>query len=135
MVGVCSIYARSITQEYADLRRLEGSNMAYQKTRKKVRKDAICRRMRDGKARLREARAIELGPRPTPFEPPKRRRIVVVIDLDFGLKVDVFRFFRTKRIDSYRVEHNGKPIEGRIGWANFCKRLSAHYPRILSPIA
>ena len=81
-----------------------------------------------------ERRADELGPRSAPFEPPKLRRVVVVIDYDFGFKIDIFRLFRTNRIDSYHATHNGAPVDGRIGWANFCKRLSAHFPRLLSPV-
>lgn len=105
----------------------------YKRTRKKAKKDRICARMRAGKIAAQERRARELGPRPAPFEPPKLRRVVIVIDFDLGFKLDIFRLFRTNRIDSYQIEHNHAIVGGRIGWANFCKRLSAHFPRVLSP--
>ena len=107
----------------------------YHRTRKKILKDAVCAKMRDGKDRRRQELAAELGPRTAAYVPPKLRRVVIVIDFDLGAKVDVFKLFRTGRIDSYRIEHNGRKIDGRLGWANFCKRLSAHFPRILSPHA
>ena len=61
---------------------------------------------------------------------------MVVIDFDMNQpRVDVFRLHRSNRIDSYLAEHNGKPVNGRIGWANFCKRLSGHFPRVASATA
>lgn len=89
--------------------------------------------MRVGKSTLQQQRAEELGPRPAPFHPPKLRRVVIVIDYDFGPKINIFRLFRSNRIDSYTAEHNGQTVEGRVGWANFCKRLSAHFARLQSP--
>jgi len=47
--------------------------------------------MRYGKERRHAELAAELGPRPAPFEPPKLRRVVVVIDYDLGVKTDTFR--------------------------------------------
>lgn len=100
----------------------------YHVTRKKQQKDKMCARMRAGKAVIRLRNSV---PRNPPWEPPERRRVIIVIDFDFGIKVDLFWLFRSDRIDSYNVEHNGKRLGGRIGWANFCKRLSAHFPRVM----
>jgi len=48
--------------------------------------------------------------------------------------VDVFKLARSHRIDRYQVTHNQAGAVG-MGWANFCKRLSGHYPRLTSPMA
>lgn len=107
----------------------------YHTTRQRKRQSEICARMRAVKELQRIQTAIELGPRSAIFTPPKLRRVVVVIDYDLGVKVDVFKMRRTNRIDSYSVEYNTKSVDGAIGWTNFCKRLSVHYPRLLSPSA
>lgn len=104
----------------------------YGYTAKKARRDAECRRMRQGKERKRLKEGVEVGLRPATFAPPKLRRVVIVIDYDMGFKLDIFRLFRRNRIDSYSVTHNTKPVDP-AGWSNFCKRLSNHYPRLLSP--
>jgi len=103
----------------------------YRLTRKKARQNEICRRMRDAKARKHAARAAELGPRDAVYTPPELRRVVIVIDYDFEPKIDVYKFTRSPRIDRYAITHNNVPVAS-MGWANFCKRLSAHYPRVLS---
>lgn len=105
----------------------------FRHTRKKARTDAICAKMREGKASRREDRIRELGRRPPTYVPPELRRVVVVIDYDLD-KVDVFRLQRTERIDTLAVSHNSNEPE-RMGWSSFCKRLSCHYPRLLSPYA
>lgn len=105
------------------------------RTRNKARRDAICARMREAKERLRMEAAEALGNPSHRFTPPVLRRVVIVIDYDIETKIEVFRLRRTSRIDSYSLEHNGKAIDGRIGWSNFCKRLSAYFPRLLSPLS
>lgn len=106
--------------------------MSYCKTRRKAKSDAVCLKMRKGKALLQEKRAKELGSR-VENELPVVRKIVIVLNLDFGLDVDVFWFRKTKRIDSYLVS-NLKMVIEKMGWTVFCKRLSAYYPRLLSPM-
>jgi hypothetical protein len=104
----------------------------YRHTRKRERQLAICARMRAGKERRRDDRAKELGHRPEIYTPPELRRVVIVIDFDMKPTVDVFRLKRTNRITTYSVEHNGHASDA-MGWSNFCKRLSGHYPALLSP--
>lgn len=106
----------------------------YKITRKKTRQNEICRRMREGKARKKAALAHELGPRDALYCAPELRRVVIIIDYDITPKIDVFRLSKTHRIDSYNITHNNSSANS-AGWANFCKRLSAHYPRLLSPMA
>ena len=106
----------------------------YRLTRKKVKQNSICQRMREGRARKLATRAHELGPRNAIYQPPTLRRVVIVIDFDHGPRVDVFKLARSHRIDRYQVTHNQAGAVG-MGWANFCKRLSGHYPRLTSPMA
>ena len=106
--------------------------MAYNTTKRKSRVNAEYRRMRKGKALLQGKRAKELGPR-IEHELPVIRKIVIVLNLDFGLAVDIFWFRKTSRIDSYLVS-NLKMVTEKMGWTVFCKRLSAYYPRLLSPM-
>ena len=104
----------------------------YQVTSKKLRADAICKRMRDGKKRKQLQRVKDLGAR-VEHDLPALRKIVIVINFDFGFNIDIFRFKKTNRIDSYLVSNNGLNPE-KMGWSVFCKRLSNHYPRLLSPL-
>ena len=106
--------------------------MAYKTTRRKSRVNARCWAMRKGKALKQEKRAKELGSR-VEHELPEIRKILIILNLDFGLKVDIFWFRKTNRIDSYMVS-NLKMVPEKMGWTVFCKRLSAYYPRLLSPM-
>lgn len=107
----------------------------YRTTPKKSAINAKCKAMRAAKAAKAAERAARVGPRQPLFEPPECRRTVVVMDHDFvETRVDVFELQKTNRIDTYVIVHNGTAIaKGRMGWARFCKRLSVHYPRLLSP--
>jgi hypothetical protein len=74
------------------------------------------------KQRMREAKeVIRLnGPAPEyPLPVPNLRRIVIIIDFDFGKKViKFFKFYKTKRIDSYYIiDEEGTSI--KAGWARF----------------
>jgi len=72
-------------------------------------------RQRAALARQRRAAAADTpGEAPPPWQPPRLRRVVIVIDFDFGAKIRVFRLFRTARIDSYRVQADHKPVPGRV---------------------
>lgn len=63
--------------------------MAYNTTRRKSRVNAECLAMRKGKALKQEKLANELGPR-VEHELPVIRKIVIILNLDFGLNVDIF---------------------------------------------
>lgn len=91
-------------------------------------------RQRAALARKRQARDIagESVDAIADWQPPKLRRIIIVIDYDFGTRINIWRLYRSARVDSYHVTHNHNAVPGRIGWANFCKRLSAFFPRVLS---
>ncbi len=63
------------------------------------------------------------------FTPPKLRRIVIIIDLDFGKVVKFFKFYRSGRIDTYLIkDEEGNQI--KAGWNNYLKILSKCFPSV-----
>lgn len=83
---------------------------------------------------VKERKRIDSAePREPIYEPPELRRMVIVIDFDFGKRVNIMRLYRTNRIDSYRAVANGEQWKERIGWSNICKGLSVALPRLASP--
>lgn len=85
--------------------------------------------MRRGKDRARmglalEARAPDL---------PMLRREVIVVDYDSGEPVThTLHLYRTNRVDTYRIEADGKPWK-RGGWSKALEGLRKAYPRVPSP--
>lgn len=84
---------------------------------------------------LAEAKKRESGPAPDyPRELPQLRRIVIVIDFDFGRIVEVFGLWRTGRIDCYRMTRkDGTVIAGSIGWAKALEKIRKGFLRVSSP--
>lgn len=66
-------------------------------------------------------------------ELPQLRREVIVIDYDCGEPVThTLHLYRTRRVDTYRIEADGKPwICG--GWSRALQGLRKAYPRVPSP--
>ena len=61
--------------------------------------------------------------------PPKLRRIVIVVDLDFGEVVKFFKLYRSERIDTYNiVDEEGNQV--KAGWNKFLGILSKCYPSV-----
>lgn len=82
--------------------------------------------MRAEKERLR----LE-GPAPDyPAELPNLRRIVVVIDYDFGKVVEVMRLYKTNRVDCYRAVIDGRVWKDRIGWTQILNALRRSFLRV-----
>lgn len=85
--------------------------------------------MRRGKDRARmdrpaPARAPDL---------PELRREIIVIDYDSGEPVThTLHLYRTGRVDTYRVEADGKPWRD-CGWSTALAGLRKAYPRVPSP--
>lgn len=72
-------------------------------------------------------------PRGYPPTLPDLRREVIVIDYDSGQPVaHTLHLYRTKRVDTYRVEANGKPWKC-CGWSAALAGLRKAYPRVPSP--
>ena len=85
--------------------------------------------MRRGRDRARMAREPE-GRAP---ELPNLRREVTVIDFDGGEPVaHTLRMFKTRRVDVYRVEADGKPWKS-CGWSVALAGLRKSYQRVPSP--
>ena len=106
--------------------------MSYWLTPKKKAVNKKCQSMREAKTRKRED--LEKTDNFSIYDLPEKRKIVIVIDLDFGVKIDIFRFYKTNRINSYLISLN-RQVKEKMGWSVFCKRLSGHYPSLLSPLA
>lgn len=82
--------------------------------------------MRRGRERAR----IE-GPAPDyPPQLPNLRRRIVVENFDFGHDVHVLEFYRTNRIDCFRVVVDGKEWKLRIGWSQALAGLRKSMPRV-----
>ncbi len=85
--------------------------------------------MQAGRERARMARE----PRGRPPELPDLRREVTVIDFDSGQPVaHTLRMFRTRRVDVYRVEADGKPWRC-CGWSVALAGLRKAFQRVPSP--
>jgi hypothetical protein len=64
---------------------------------------------------------------------PLLRREVIVIDYDTGHPVThTLHLYRTARVDTYRIEADGKPWK-RGGWTAALAGLRKAYPRLPSP--
>lgn len=78
----------------------------------------------------KERKRIE-GPAPDyPTELPELRRIVVVIDYDFGKVAEVIRLYRTNRVDCYRAVVNGRVWRERIGWTQVLNAIRRSFLRV-----
>ena len=85
--------------------------------------------MRRGKDRARMAREPE-GRAP---ELPELRREVIVVDYDTGQPVThTLHLYRTRRVDTYRIEADCNPWK-RGGWTAALEGLRKAYPRVPSP--
>jgi len=84
-------------------------------------------------ARMRAAKEAKrlAGPGPDyPADLPLLRREIIIRDHDFGTVEHVFRLYRTNRVDCYRVEVDGKPWKGRVGWSKILAGLRKSLPRV-----
>lgn len=92
----------------------------------RARKLAAMQRGRDAArmARPAKGRAPDL---------PELRREVIVIDYDTGQPVThTLHLYRTGRVDTYRIEADGKPWRNG-GWSAALVGLRKAYPRVPSP--
>lgn len=71
------------------------------------------------------------GPAPDYPQPlPDLRRRIVVESFDFGHEIHVMEFFRTSRIDCFRVVVDGKEWKRRIGFSAALAGLRKSMPRV-----
>lgn len=86
--------------------------------------------MRRGKDRARMERKQQ-GRAP---DLPLLRRRVIVTDYDTGQPVThTLDLYRTRRIDQYRAEADGKPWKEKIGWSKILEKLRKSHQRLPSP--
>jgi len=80
--------------------------------------------------RARDATRMD-GPAPDYPQPlPELRRRIVIEDFDFERRVHVLEFFRTNRVDCYKVVADGKVWKERIGWSQALAGLRKSLPRV-----
>ena len=84
--------------------------------------------MRTAKERIR----IESDTPNCPHELPELRRIVIIIDFDFGKTVNIIKLFKTNRVDCYRAEVDGKIWQEKIGWAKALEGIRKSFIRLHS---
>ena len=87
---------------------------------------AICKRMRDAKERKR----LESPVPDYSVELPELRRQIVIKDFDFGEVEYTFNLYKSNRVDTYRVEVDGKVLAGRKGWSSILEMIRMAFPRI-----
>lgn len=91
------------------------------------------RRQLDAMKRGRELAAMAREPRGRAPDLPELRREVIVIDYDSGQSVThTLHLYRTSRVDTYRIDADGKPWK-RGGWSACLVGLRKAYPRVPSP--
>lgn len=84
-------------------------------------------------ARMREAKAAKRmgGPQPDyPVDLPDMRREIIVVDHDFGRVEHRIALYKTRRIDCYRVEVDGRPWADSMGWSRILAGLRKAMPRV-----
>lgn len=91
--------------------------------------EARCAAMRAAKARKRLA-GLPCDEPPV-WQPPKLRRIVVVIDFDTGSpRIKMMHLLRANRIDLYRVRTARGESRKPVGWSRALSAVRKGYQRI-----
>lgn len=90
----------------------------------------IYKKMREAKERKR----LETDVPEYPIELPNLRRKIVITDFDFEKEEHVFEFYKTNRIDCYKVYVDGKLWKSKIGWSNILKGIRKFLPRLTMDI-
>jgi hypothetical protein len=88
---------------------------------------------RDRLAAMRRGRERTRLESPAPGYPvalPDLRRRIVIENFDFAHEVHVMEFFRTDRIDCFRVVVDGKEWKRRIGFSQALAGLRKSMPRV-----
>lgn len=100
--------------------------MTYRLTKK-----AAAQRQRLLAMRVDRERARLAAPSPDyPAVLPDLRRRIVVENFDFGHEIHVLEFFRSDRVDCFRVVVDGVEWKRRIGWSKILAGLRKSMPRV-----
>lgn len=102
--------------------------MTYRLTQKAAQQRQRLTAMRAGRER---ARLAAPAPDYPPTLPDLRRRIVIE-SFDFGHEIHVLEFFKTNRIDCFRVVVDGTEWKRRIGFSKALAGLRKSMPRVCS---
>jgi hypothetical protein len=86
----------------------------------------ICAKMRAGKERKR----LESSTPDYPIELPELRRKIIIIDYDFGKKINVLSLYKSNRIDCFDVHVNGMLWKKRIGFSRILQGIRKALPRV-----
>lgn len=84
-------------------------------------------------AAMRAAKEAKRLAAPAPDYPvclPDLRREIIIIDHDFGRREHRILMYRTRRVDCYRVEVDGKPWADSIGRSRILAGLRKAFPRV-----
>ena len=100
--------------------------MTYRLTHKAASQRKKLEAMRRGRERNRLA-----GPAPDyPAQLPDLRRRIVIENFDFSHEIHVLEFFRSDRVDCFRVVVDGKEWKRRIGFSKALAGLRKSMPRV-----
>ena len=97
--------------------------MAYRKRKIESRK---LKNMRE--VRLRKI--AESDPPEYPISLPELRRQIIVRDFDFGTVEHVINLFKENRIDTYRMEVDGRLYAIHIGWSRVLEIIRKQFLRV-----
>ena len=100
--------------------------MTYRLTKKAEQQRNRLALMRRG----RETARLESPAPDYPADLPDLRRRIVIEDFDFGHDVHVLEFFKSDRIDCFRVVVDGKEWKRRIGFSQALVGLRKSMPRV-----
>jgi len=100
--------------------------MTYRLTKKAAAQRSRLAAMRRG----REAARLESPAPEYPAVLPDLRRRILVEDFDFGHGVHVLEFYRSDRVDCFRVVVDGKEWKRRIGFSQALVGLRKSMPRV-----
>lgn len=84
------------------------------------------RKAREAKERKR----LQAEPQEYPSEIPGLRRMVIVIDYDFGEVIHIIELYKTNRIDCYRAVADGRPWKDCIDWSKVLEGLRKIFIRV-----
>lgn len=86
----------------------------------------------DNMRKAKDAIRIESDCIGYPVEVPKLRKVIIVINFDFIVRINIFKLFRSRHIDQYIVEKNGSKWAGKFGLSKIFEAIRKSEPRVLS---
>lgn len=99
---------------------------------RRQRSEKMLRRAKQSQ-KVREFNRLNTDEIPIPLL-PRRRKTIIVIDHDFGTKIDIYTLDRTNRIDCYWPSKNGTAIGRRMGMNAIGRLIATDNLPILSPV-